>query len=137
MNAAGTPPGRIPQESLTLGGGPDGLSTGTCSAHISAAAATTGADAGGGRRAIRPAIGLLDTIGRAANAGLAALPGFTLPGDISASTRFYAQDIVTDPITITDGHVAVPTGVGLGFDIDHAFLDSVTTSTTLLRPDGT
>ena len=44
-------------------------------------------------------------IGRAANAALAALPGFTLPGDISASTRFYAQDIVTDPITITDGHV--------------------------------
>ena len=63
--------------------------------------------------------GMLETgIGRAANAGLAALPGFTLPGDISASTRFYAQDIVTDPITITDGHVTVPTSPGLGFDID-------------------
>jgi len=74
--------------------------------------------------------GMLETgIGRAANAALAALPGFTLPGDISASTRFYAQDIVTDPITITDGHVAVPTTPGLGFDIDATFLDSVTTST--------
>ena len=63
--------------------------------------------------------GMLETgIGRAANAVLAALPGFTLPGDISASTRFYAQDIVTDPITITDGHVTVPTTPGLGFDLD-------------------
>ena len=69
--------------------------------------------------------GMLETgIGRAANAALAALPG-----DISASTRFYAQDIVTDPITITDGHVTVPTTPGLGFELDMAFLDSVTTGT--------
>jgi o-succinylbenzoate synthase len=74
--------------------------------------------------------GMLETgIGRAANAALAALPGFTLPGDISASTRFYAHDIVTDPITITDGHVTVPTTPGLGFELDMAFLDSVTTGT--------
>lgn len=74
--------------------------------------------------------GMVETgIGRAANAGLAALPGFTLPGDISASTRFYARDIVTEPIMVIDGHVAVPTAPGLGFDIDHEFLDSVTTST--------
>ena len=73
--------------------------------------------------------GMLETgIGRAANAALAALPGFTLPGDISASTRFYARDIVTDPITITDGHVTVPSTPGLGFDLDRDFLDSVTTS---------
>ncbi|MEM9042013.1 MAG: o-succinylbenzoate synthase [Actinomycetota bacterium] len=74
--------------------------------------------------------GMLETgIGRAANAAIAALPGFTLPGDISASTRFYERDIVTDPIAIVDGHVTVPTGPGLGFDIDREFLDSVTTST--------
>jgi O-succinylbenzoate synthase len=74
--------------------------------------------------------GMLETgIGRAANAALAALPGFTLPGDISASTRFYARDIVTEPITVVDGHVAVPTSSGLGFDIDHTFLDEVTTHT--------
>ena len=73
--------------------------------------------------------GMLETgIGRAANAALAALPGFTLPGDISASTRFYARDIVTDPITIEDGHVAVPTTPGLGFELDRSFLDQVTTS---------
>ncbi len=79
--------------------------------------------------------GMLETgIGRAANAVLAALPGFTLPGDISASTRFYARDIVTEPITVVDGHVRVPTGVGLGFDIDAEALDDVTTSTTTLTP---
>ncbi len=82
--------------------------------------------------------GMLETgIGRAANAALAALPGFTLPGDISASTRFYARDIVTDPITITDGHVAVPTTPGLGFDLDHAFLDAVTTSRMSIDGRGT
>jgi len=82
--------------------------------------------------------GMLETgIGRAANAALAALPGFTLPGDISASTRFYARDIVTDPITVEDGHVAVPTSPGLGFDLDRAYLDEVTTSVvdaTAIRP---
>ena len=82
--------------------------------------------------------GMLETgIGRAANAALAALPGFTLPGDISASTRFYARDIVTDPITIADGHVTVPTTPGLGFDLDRDFLDSVTTSRLQIDPRGT
>ncbi len=74
--------------------------------------------------------GMVETgIGRAANAALAALPGFTLPGDISASTRFYRRDIVIDPITVDDGHVAVPQGPGLGFDLDMDFLDSITTAT--------
>ena len=77
--------------------------------------------------------GMVETgIGRAANAALAALPGFTLPGDISASSRFYHRDIVTDPITVEDGHVAVPTAPGLGFDIDAEFLESITTATTYL-----
>ncbi len=73
--------------------------------------------------------GMVETgIGRAANAALAALPGFTLPGDISASSRFYARDIVTEPIVVDDGHVSVPAGPGLGFELDHDFLDSITTS---------
>ena len=79
--------------------------------------------------------GMVETgIGRAANAALAALPGFTLTGDISASSRFYARDIVLDPIEVVDGHVAVPTGPGLGFELDRGFLDSVTTaSETIAR----
>ncbi len=77
--------------------------------------------------------GMIETgIGRAANAAIAALPGFTLPGDISASTRFYAEDIVTDPITVEDGHVAVPRTPGLGFEIDERFLESVTTNRIVL-----
>ncbi|HVU72025.1 MAG TPA: o-succinylbenzoate synthase [Mycobacteriales bacterium] len=60
--------------------------------------------------------GMLETgIGRAANAALAALPGFTLPGDVSASDRYYAQDL-TAPFVLTDGHVTVPTGPGIGVD---------------------
>jgi O-succinylbenzoate synthase len=82
--------------------------------------------------------GMLETgIGRAANAALAALPGFTLPGDISASARFYARDIVSDPITISDGHVAVPTTPGLGYELDRLFLDEVTTSRLVIDPRGT
>lgn len=58
--------------------------------------------------------GMLETgLGRAANAALAALDGFTLPGDISASSRFYKEDI-TEPIVLRGGMVDVPTGAGLG-----------------------
>lgn len=58
--------------------------------------------------------GMLETgIGRAANAALAALPGFTLPGDISGSDRFYTKDL-TEPLVMRDGYIDVPTGPGLG-----------------------
>jgi O-succinylbenzoate synthase len=77
--------------------------------------------------------GMVETgIGRAANAALAALPGFTLPGDISASSRFYRRDIVLEPIVVDHGEVAVPDAPGLGFDLDHEFLDEITTHTTVL-----
>lgn len=71
--------------------------------------------------------GMLETgIGRAANAALAALPGFTLPGDVSASDRFYHRDIVTEPVVLDDGFVRVPAGPGLGVEIDEAALANVT-----------
>jgi O-succinylbenzoate synthase len=77
--------------------------------------------------------GMVETgIGRAANTALATLPGFTLPGDISASSRFYRRDIVTEPITVEDGHVAVPSAPGLGFELDMAFLDEITTAARVL-----
>lgn len=79
--------------------------------------------------------GMLETgIGRAANAALAALPGFLLPGDVSASSRFYVRDIVTAPITLENGYVRVPSGPGLGFDIDHDALDDYTVDRVTLRP---
>jgi o-succinylbenzoate synthase len=58
--------------------------------------------------------GMLETgIGRAANVALAALPNFRLPGDTSASARYFTEDL-TEPFVLEDGHVAVPTGPGLG-----------------------
>jgi O-succinylbenzoate synthase len=58
--------------------------------------------------------GMLETgIGRAANVALAALPGFVLPGDTSASGRYYRHD-VTEPFVLEDGHLGVPAGPGLG-----------------------
>lgn len=66
-------------------------------------------------------------IGRAANVALASLPGFTLPGDVSASDRFYRQDIITSPFVMRDGHLDVPTGPGLGVEPDMAVLEELTT----------
>lgn len=78
--------------------------------------------------------GMLETgLGRAGNLALAALPGFTLPGDISASDRYYQRD-VTPPFELHEGRLGVPTGGGLGVDVDRGFLDSVTTSRETLRP---
>ena len=73
--------------------------------------------------------GMLETgLGRAANAALAALPGFTLPGDVSASDRFYDRDI-TRPFLLQDGEIAVPTGPGLGVEPIQDVLDAFTVST--------
>jgi O-succinylbenzoate synthase len=58
--------------------------------------------------------GMLETgLGRALNVALAALPGFTLPGDLSASDRYFHEDL-TEPFVLDDGHLAVPAGPGLG-----------------------
>ncbi|MFF7163498.1 o-succinylbenzoate synthase [Streptomyces sp. NPDC008086] len=60
--------------------------------------------------------GMLETgIGRAPNLALAALPGFTLPGDTSASGRYFAEDI-TEPFVLQGGHLPVPTAPGIGID---------------------
>lgn len=70
--------------------------------------------------------GMLETgIGRAANAALAGLPGFTLPGDISASDRFYAEDI-TEPFVIEDGHLSIPREPGLARVPDAGRLEAAT-----------
>lgn len=72
--------------------------------------------------------GMLESgIGRAGNVALAALPGFTLPGDTSASDRYFARDL-TAPFVLRDGRLEVPSGAGLGVDVDEEFLASVTTS---------
>lgn len=76
--------------------------------------------------------GMLETgIGRAANLALAALPGFTLPGDTSASSRFFKQDITT-PFEMIDGYLEVPNGVGIGVVPDMDFLNSITRSVEII-----
>lgn len=78
--------------------------------------------------------GMLETgLGRAANVALAALPGFTLPGDTSASGRYYRTD-VTEPFVLDDGHLEVPTGPGLGVVPLADELAAVTTGTEWLTP---
>lgn len=71
--------------------------------------------------------GMLETgIGRAANLALAALPGFTLPGDTSASSRYFKRDITT-PFEMKDGYLDVPNTAGIGVTPDMEFLDAITT----------
>lgn len=70
--------------------------------------------------------GMLETgIGRAGNVAMAAMPNFTLPGDTSASDRYYKRD-VTDPFVLQDGRLTVPQGPGLGVGVDEEYLDSIT-----------
>jgi o-succinylbenzoate synthase len=72
--------------------------------------------------------GMLESgIGRAGNVALASLPNFKLPGDISASDRYYRQDIVDPPFRLLpDGTMVVPTKPGIGVDILMDQLNSVT-----------
>ena len=59
--------------------------------------------------------GMLESgIGRAHNVALATLPGFTLPGDISSSRRYWAEDIVFPEFEMVDGIMPVPDGPGIG-----------------------
>jgi O-succinylbenzoate synthase len=70
--------------------------------------------------------GMLETgLGRAGNVAMAAMADFTLPGDTSASDRYYHRDI-TEPFVLKDGRLTVPTGPGLGVTVDEEFLDSIT-----------
>jgi len=63
--------------------------------------------------------GMLESgIGRLANVHLQTLPGFTLPGDTSASARYFEEDLVDPPVVVSpEGRIAVPEGPGIGHDI--------------------
>ena len=72
--------------------------------------------------------GMLESgIGRAYNVALASLEGFTLPGDVSPSARYWAQDVVTPEWTMDDGMVRVPWDVpGLGVTVDVERVEQLT-----------
>jgi O-succinylbenzoate synthase len=76
--------------------------------------------------------GMLESgVGRAANVALASLPNFTLPGDTSASSRYYAQD-VTEPFVLDNGTLKVPEGPGLGVTPLPDVLEEITTSVAVV-----
>ncbi|CAB5019084.1 unannotated protein [freshwater metagenome] len=77
--------------------------------------------------------GMLETgVGRAANLALAGLPGFTVIGDTSASSRYYEVD-VTEPFVLDDGRLSVPTGPGIGVDPLPEVLADLTVWSTEIR----
>ena len=78
--------------------------------------------------------GMLETgIGRASNLALASLPGFVLPGDISASDRYYHRDITHERFVLnSDSTITVPDKPGLGVTIDRAALKEFTLATLTL-----
>jgi len=79
--------------------------------------------------------GMLETgIGRAANVALASLPGFSLPGDTSASNRYFERDL-TRPFEVDrDGTMEVPTGPGIGVEPEPDFLEAATVAREQIRP---
>jgi O-succinylbenzoate synthase len=72
--------------------------------------------------------GMLESgIGRAHNIAMSSLPGFTLPGDVSASKRYWKEDIIEPEVTVSShGTIAMPTMPGLGFSLRHDYIDKLT-----------
>ncbi len=71
-------------------------------------------------------------IGRAANLAISSLPGFSLPGDVSGSDKYYARDIV-DPVILADrGSIALRNEVGIGYTPDEAAIADFTTRSVTL-----
>jgi O-succinylbenzoate synthase len=82
--------------------------------------------------------GMLETgIGRAANLALASLPNFSLPGDISATRRYWQEDIIDEVFELNaDGTITVPTGPGLGVTVNEKALEKVTLRKEVYRAEG-
>ncbi|WP_347549186.1 o-succinylbenzoate synthase [Pseudalkalibacillus hwajinpoensis] len=73
--------------------------------------------------------GMLESgIGRAHNIALSSLPNFTIPGDVSASSRYWERDLILPAVTMNEGLIAVPDGDGIGFEINREELERVTLS---------
>ena len=72
--------------------------------------------------------GMLESgIGRAHNIAMATLGGFTLPGDVSASARYWAEDVIEPEVTVTpQGTIVAPDAPGLGFRVKRDLIESLT-----------
>ena len=80
--------------------------------------------------------GMLETgIGRATNLALAALPDFRLPGDTSATNRYFAEDLTEPLVLAPDGTLPVPTGPGIGVEPDPVRLEAATLRVERIEAD--
>ena len=79
--------------------------------------------------------GMLETgIGRAHNIALSSLQNFSLPGDVSASARYWTEDIIEPEVTVSaQGEITVPTGVGSGFAVMRDRIEALTVRRETMR----
>ncbi|HEX8116636.1 MAG TPA: o-succinylbenzoate synthase, partial [Pyrinomonadaceae bacterium] len=79
--------------------------------------------------------GMLESgVGRAHNIAMATLGGFTLPGDVSASSRYWAEDIIDPPVTVTpQGTIVAPERPGIGFEIKRDLIDRLTARSETIK----
>ena len=79
--------------------------------------------------------GMLEAgIGRAHNIALSTLPGFTLPGDVSASARYWDEDIIEPPVTVSrKGTIKAPAGHGIGYEINEDRIEALTVRRQTVR----
>jgi O-succinylbenzoate synthase len=73
--------------------------------------------------------GMLESgVGRAHNVAMSTLPGFTLPGDVSASQRYWDEDIIEPEVTVNSkGTIVVPQNAGLGYEVKANLVERLTT----------
>jgi len=79
--------------------------------------------------------GMLESgIGRAHNIAMATLAGFTLPGDVSASSRYWHEDIIDPPVTVSPrGTITAPDKPGIGFDVNVSRVEELTVRKELIN----
>jgi o-succinylbenzoate synthase len=72
-------------------------------------------------------------VGRAHNIHLSTLPNFSKPGDTSSASRYFAHDIINEPLEANDGLMPVPPGMGIGVTLNAQFLERATISSETIR----
>jgi O-succinylbenzoate synthase len=79
--------------------------------------------------------GMLESgIGRAHNIAMATLEGFSLPGDVSASSRYWVEDIIEPAVTVSRrGTIEAPLGPGIGFDVNLSRVEKATVRNTVIK----
>ncbi len=75
-------------------------------------------------------------IGRAHNIAMSTLPNFTLPGDVSATQRYWNEDIIEPEVEVSShGTILVPTSPGLGYAVKRQLVDQLTVRTRDWKPE--